>query len=962
MDSSGGDYSSGSVPSPPLWFSKADCARYSSLVEKLVSFGGLTIRTMVRPEELDQETAAETSVRAASPLTGASSPALLHGIKRKWKRPTAATTITTDGTGTGASTPNMPRIVTLYYTPKSTASPRPPPPATSSNDTQPPTPVQPPPPPILPLPESTAAAVPVKRGRGRPRKHPRPVTNAPVAAASPSVATDTITVAIPGWNTAVVASVAPTPLASTIASVTRSQASVSSAATPTQARDGEKPWDQLTVPELARLRRKMKKNLSWTPSVLMTARELETLGRGPKNKEKFRHQWENTPQIPIPPVQGGIGGEFDGLDLDRENMGLILNRAKRRKRELERQKAEEEENAARRAAGEQEEALAARIAARRQGDLAARVAAGEQNAREDYSVEDDEELLIKEEPMEYAALQDLIGSGNEKTRERHDEDSETPKTPLMGSFSNIPPPRLPSLIVTLKPRARLSSLSSMPSFAIPSEYARPVSSMVRPALPMAMLPTNHPPVALVAPPVPTPPVHVAPVAPATAPTTSDSSKPAPQKYNPELLLPLFSANELKAIRKRHRRSISWTPAWITMERELEKLGRCIPEVIMSYARLCGPWTPPGSSNQQPVAAVPPKVVAPLLSFQQHPPVASMSSIQESRFEGFPGDDDTEDEPEVSAEPTPNRLAPARTLPTVAPSRPNPPSSGHPRLPAVTATRPNPPSATSPRERPRYMPPVNPDLADIIPLHQPTVMMRPRISRDPDTKTFTVQTPEELQDSLRDLISRNDAFIPSKQSCTIILSPTYPLPPAPRSWTGGEWPKNILEMNKFIALNFNPEEHAAQSDTAALQRCVSNHVLGLVSEVDGYEYQLKKTAHQHHGGWKREFVCRLGKSGRPAGRVLNEKLLELKKHDCGGVVKFGLVTKDGNVEVHWKHLAVHRSAAVERMEMEAKKEHPPKVTAAEKIAAALAAPRKEKEKELNMDQIYRGAKGNNSVPS
>jgi hypothetical protein len=98
------------------------------------------------------------------------------------------------------------------------------------------------------------------------------------------------------------------------------------------------PWNQLTVDELARLRKRMKKNTSWTPSVTMIVRELENLGRGPNNKHKFRTQWDGLEeQIFLGPEEGGIGDPQklvadDGIGV-RENKGMRLNRAKKRKRE-----------------------------------------------------------------------------------------------------------------------------------------------------------------------------------------------------------------------------------------------------------------------------------------------------------------------------------------------------------------------------------------------------------------------------------------------------------------------------------------------------------------------------------------------------------------------------------------------------------------------------------------------------
>lgn len=99
------------------------------------------------------------------------------------------------------------------------------------------------------------------------------------------------------------------------------------------------PWNQLTNEELARLRKRMKKNSAWTPSVTMIVRELEALGRGPNNKDLFRDQWEEKGESYIGPEQGGIGDPHKILPDDasgsRENKGMRLNRAKKRKREEE---------------------------------------------------------------------------------------------------------------------------------------------------------------------------------------------------------------------------------------------------------------------------------------------------------------------------------------------------------------------------------------------------------------------------------------------------------------------------------------------------------------------------------------------------------------------------------------------------------------------------------------------------
>lgn len=102
----------------------------------------------------------------------------------------------------------------------------------------------------------------------------------------------------------------------------------------------ELPWNQLTNEELARLRKRMKKNSGWTPSVTMIIRELESLGRGPKNRHKFEQQWKDQPEKFVGPEDGGIGNPSTIPPPDPntgpDNKGMKLNRLKKRKREEER--------------------------------------------------------------------------------------------------------------------------------------------------------------------------------------------------------------------------------------------------------------------------------------------------------------------------------------------------------------------------------------------------------------------------------------------------------------------------------------------------------------------------------------------------------------------------------------------------------------------------------------------------
>ncbi|KAI5793457.1 hypothetical protein FPQ18DRAFT_332201 [Pyronema domesticum] len=99
----------------------------------------------------------------------------------------------------------------------------------------------------------------------------------------------------------------------------------------------DKQWNRLTPEELAKLRKKMKKNATWTPSAAMIFRELEFLGRGVRNKDDFRDQWEGNPEEIIEPEDGGFGDPIH-VSIDDNgtlvgNKGMQLNMHKKRKRQ-----------------------------------------------------------------------------------------------------------------------------------------------------------------------------------------------------------------------------------------------------------------------------------------------------------------------------------------------------------------------------------------------------------------------------------------------------------------------------------------------------------------------------------------------------------------------------------------------------------------------------------------------------
>ncbi|KAI0128850.1 PHD-finger domain-containing protein [Xylariales sp. AK1849] len=127
------------------------------------------------------------------------------------------------------------------------------------------------------------------------------------------------------------------------------------------------PWLQLTPYELAKLRKRMKKNAVWNPSDTMIARELKTLGRGVeayraamKKAEDEGKPFEDAVPAPVVdaesgaqhPPAGAISAEALGAEeVQLSNRGMKLNEAKKLKREqLAKQAVEEAEESARKMA------------------------------------------------------------------------------------------------------------------------------------------------------------------------------------------------------------------------------------------------------------------------------------------------------------------------------------------------------------------------------------------------------------------------------------------------------------------------------------------------------------------------------------------------------------------------------------------------------------------------------------
>jgi hypothetical protein len=124
------------------------------------------------------------------------------------------------------------------------------------------------------------------------------------------------------------------------------------------------PWLQLTAYELAKLRKRMKKNAVWNPSDTMVARELKQLGRGVEAYREAMKKAEDEGKpfeaaLPAPvvdaesgtqhPPAGAISAEALGAEeVQLSNRGMKLNEAKKLKREaLAKQAVEEAEESAR---------------------------------------------------------------------------------------------------------------------------------------------------------------------------------------------------------------------------------------------------------------------------------------------------------------------------------------------------------------------------------------------------------------------------------------------------------------------------------------------------------------------------------------------------------------------------------------------------------------------------------------
>lgn len=107
------------------------------------------------------------------------------------------------------------------------------------------------------------------------------------------------------------------------------------------------PWMRLTEWEMAKLRKRMKKNAIWSPSETMIRRELSDAGRGPENyrsskarADAFGEEFVDDDKIATtapgkPLAPGEISADSLGLEETQlSNRGMKLNEAKKLKREI----------------------------------------------------------------------------------------------------------------------------------------------------------------------------------------------------------------------------------------------------------------------------------------------------------------------------------------------------------------------------------------------------------------------------------------------------------------------------------------------------------------------------------------------------------------------------------------------------------------------------------------------------
>lgn len=209
------------------------------------------------------------------------------------------------------------------------------------------------------------------------------------------------------------------------------------------------PWLQLTQYELAKLRKRMKKNATWTPSETMVARELKALGRGPdayraEKKEAELAGRTFAPQVPAPVIVDNESGEVQlpagaisaetlaAEEVPTTNRGMKLNEAKKLKREaLAKQAAEEAEESARKMAE------------------AAKLFLGSNDNRKASGSEPSKELATKTPKLRTTSRSSKRkrDADDEETNEANEKETHISRPPIKRNKTEtpVPPPQHPSV-------------------------------------------------------------------------------------------------------------------------------------------------------------------------------------------------------------------------------------------------------------------------------------------------------------------------------------------------------------------------------------------------------------------------------------------------------------------------------------------------------------------------------------
>ncbi|KAI0907957.1 hypothetical protein F4824DRAFT_442574 [Ustulina deusta] len=232
------------------------------------------------------------------------------------------------------------------------------------------------------------------------------------------------------------------------------------------------PWLQLTQYELAKLRKRMKKNSQWIPSDTMIARELRNLGRGveafkdaQKKAEEEGRPFEPTLPAPVVDAESGIPHPPEGAisadaltadEVQLSNRGMKLNEAKKLKREtLARMAAEEAEESARKMAE------AARIFMNHEASPSV---AGSSH----------------DKSQETGQSQGKASSKSKNKKRKRDSLSETPAPEKPQIAENLPPNQTPTLPPTQPEKPQIKRTKTETPVPPPQITPRPPSAPPQP--------------------------------------------------------------------------------------------------------------------------------------------------------------------------------------------------------------------------------------------------------------------------------------------------------------------------------------------------------------------------------------------------------------------------------------------------------------------------------------------------